>query len=299
VLIASLVLVVMGLAPVAARAAAAASADSAARVRLPAAGDSVAHAPLPEVRAFAPADSAAGRSGSSVRGAAPADTTAGHPGPSVGSAAPTDSTAGRSRRPRGREGALGTSESGSALARPGLFDAPRWVMLRSLLLPGWGQFTNHAWIKGVMLGGADAYLRVRAVSDEHRIRQMQPGVDLAQSQFSLATTLVNEAQDALDAAKQSGDPNLIQAAQDSLNAAISIQAAASARYNALVGPYNSLLNGQISRLWLLGGVLVYAMVDAYVDAHFRHFKVEFEHDPALPGGKPASGKSRLFLRWIF
>jgi hypothetical protein len=46
-------------------------------------------------------------------------------------------------------------------------------------------------------------------------------------------------------------------------------------------------------------VIVYAMVDAYVDAHFRNFDVDFETDPALPGGAPAEAGGRLLLRWRF
>jgi hypothetical protein len=36
-----------------------------------------------------------------------------------------------------------------------------------------------------------------------------------------------------------------------------------------------------------------------VDAHFRDFKVEFEYDRALKGGKPPAGQTRLSLRWVF
>ena len=35
--------------------------------------------------------------------------------------------------------------------------------------------------------------------------------------------------------------------------------------------------------------LVYSLVDAYVDAHFRNFKIEFETDPALEGRQPNTG----------
>jgi len=71
------------------------------------------------------------------------------------------------------------------------------------------------------------------------------------------------------------------------------------RYNTAVDAYNSRLERFVSRQWLLGGLLVYALMDAYVDAHFRDFKVEFEYDPALKGGKPPAGRTRLSLRWAF
>jgi hypothetical protein len=56
---------------------------------------------------------------------------------------------------------------------------------------------------------------------------------------------------------------------------------------------------------MLGGVLAYALVDAYVDAHFRNFDLEFRNDPALtPAGEAPSSAvpapvTRLALRWTF
>jgi hypothetical protein len=75
----------------------------------------------------------------------------------------------------------------------------------------------------------------------------------------------------------------------------------------LVNEYNSRLDQRLGREWLLGGVLAYAMVDAYVDANFRGFEVEFRTDPALPAGAspavPTSGgggpELRLALRRDF
>jgi hypothetical protein len=54
--------------------------------------------------------------------------------------------------------------------------------------------------------------------------------------------------------------------------------------NTLVNEYNTVLDRRLGRQWLLGGVLAYALIDAYVDAHFRDFDLEFKHDPALPPG---------------
>jgi hypothetical protein len=51
-----------------------------------------------------------------------------------------------------------------------------------------------------------------------------------------------------------------------------------------VDKYNTRLNQYVGRQWWLAGLVGYAMVDAYVDAHFVNFKFEFEHDPALPAG---------------
>src|SRR5262245_56939566 len=38
------------------------------------------------------------------------------------------------------------------------FQQPRWVMMRSLVVPGWGQFYNKAWLKGIAIAGGEAAL---------------------------------------------------------------------------------------------------------------------------------------------
>jgi hypothetical protein len=194
------------------------------------------------------------------------------------------------RSPRRRAAIVGGDTTGAGRReRQGFLTAPRWVMLRSLIFPGWGQLENRAWLKALILGGADGYLRVRAIDDERRIRRLLSDVDQAKAGYDQA----NQAfQDSL--AAHPGDPT----APGVIEAGNAL-GAANLRYTDVANSYNSLLNGQVSRLWLLGGVVVYAMVDAYVDAHFRNFKIEFEQDPALPGGRPGSGRTRLYLRWAF
>jgi hypothetical protein len=140
---------------------------------------------------------------------------------------------------------------------------------------------------------------VRSVSDERRLRRLEPQVNQARDEFNRAEQAVSAAYEELQAALASGDAQRIAAAQAAYDAALAARAAANTTFNSLAGSYNTRVNAQVARLWLLGGVLVYAMVDAYVDAHFRNFKLEFEYDPALPGGKPASGQTRLLLRWSF
>ena len=68
---------------------------------------------------------------------------------------------------------------------------------------------------------------------------------------------------------------------------------------AAVAAYNERLDASFARQYLLGAVVVYALVDAYVDAHFRHFKVEFETDPALPEGMPEEVGVRVGWEWNF
>jgi hypothetical protein len=81
-----------------------------------------------------------------------------------------------------------------------------------------------------------------------------------------------------------------------------------AEADAKINEYNAQLDQRIAHQWLFAAVLTYALVDAYVDAHFRGFELEFKHDPALPDGPPpatpndgrdAGGTTRLGLRWRF
>ncbi|MBI5708944.1 MAG: hypothetical protein HZC42_01370 [Candidatus Eisenbacteria bacterium] len=137
------------------------------------------------------------------------------------------------------------------------WDQPRWVMLRSVALPGWGQLHNGSWLKALVLGGGEIALGVGIVGDWRSLDRLS-----------------REA----EAARVAGD-------RDAENAA--------------VAGYNRRLARVVGREWLLGGWMVYTLMDAYVDANFRGFHVEFKHDPALPEGAPAPAGVRLSLRWDF
>jgi hypothetical protein len=130
-------------------------------------------------------------------------------------------------------------------------------MLRSLVVPGWGQATNGAWIKAVGIAAGEGTLAVKIVQDRRELRRLDQAVQEARA---------------------SGDELLELEAVDA---------------------YNSRLDRAVSRQWLLGAVVAFALLDAYIDAHFRGFKAEFEDDPALPAGAPSQGKVRLSLRWSF
>jgi len=144
-------------------------------------------------------------------------------------------------------------------------DQPRFVMARSLLVPGWGQLHNHAWIKAAVVAGVEGLLIGRILDDQRQLDRLLGEVDVA---------------------RHGSDADLL---------------------NALVNEYNDRLDQRLARQWLLGGVVAYALVDAYVDANFRGFDVEFRHDPALPQGAPAGGPAgggddwgvRAALRWKF
>ena len=143
-------------------------------------------------------------------------------------------------------------------------EQPRFVMARSLIVPGWGQLHNRSWIKAGLVAAAETWLGVSIVKDQRRLD------DLLQE---------------IDATHAGPDSTASERRR---------------REAALVTEYNALLDQRLGRQWLLGGVLAYALVDAYVDAHFRDFDLEFQNDPALPPGSspaaPAKQKNRLGFR---
>ena len=200
----------------------------------PPAGEALAQTPAPPPAPAAARDSVAGP-GAPV--AAPADSTPGQAGAERRGIAPPDTTKAGPRR--------------------GRFDAPGWVMMRSLALPGWGQLHNGSWLKALLLGGGEVALIAGIVQDSRDLEALEAAADLARVESDEAT------------------------------------------YIAAVAAYNDRLDRLVSRQWLLGGVMLYALMDAYVDAHFRDFKVEFEYDPAPPGARPGSGGARLGVGWAF
>jgi len=131
------------------------------------------------------------------------------------------------------------------------FDQPRWVMMRSLVVPGWGQLHNGSWPKALGVATGEIWLGVRIFQDQKKLDDLSHAADIE--------TDVE-------------------------------------RHNDLVEEYNKLLDDTTRRSWLLGGLIVYALLDAYIDAHFQHFDVEFENDPAMPDETGSPGQ-RVKLRW--
>jgi uncharacterized protein DUF5683 len=173
-------------------------------------------------------------------------------------------------------------------------------MLRSLLIPGWGQVHNRAWIKAALVMAGDGALRVRFLRDERRLNDLNGQAsarasDLASADQTLAAAL---AELAAAEAEMPQNPARIAAAQAALNAASLARANVSDAYNSAVIAYNTMLDTSINRRWLVGGVVLYALIDAYVDAHFKNFDVNLQFDPALPGGTGTPG-ARLQIRWAF
>ncbi len=137
------------------------------------------------------------------------------------------------------------------------FEQPRWVMLRSLVLPGWGQVHNHAWLKAALVVAGEGTLGYRVVNDRRNLSRLK-----------------REA----DAALLAGNQTL--------------------QFD-LLDQHNALVDASVSRQWVLGGVLAFALLDAYIDAHFRNFRIEFETDPALPQGEGTTTGMRLKVRTGF
>jgi hypothetical protein len=195
------------------------------------------------------ADSAAG---------AVADTS-GHAGAGGGLSSPE--AAGRAAAPQDTAGhgmrlARSRAAARAAQAPTPTFRQPRWVMLRSLVVPGWGQLHNGAWLKALAIAGLEGSLGARVIADERALARLS---------------------DDIDAARAAGDTE---------------------RANALVDGYNARLGESVRRQWLLAGVVVYALLDAYVDAHLKSFDLELETDRARPGARGGPG-GRLSVRWDF
>jgi hypothetical protein len=65
------------------------------------------------------------------------------------------------------------ADSGRAGSRHGTFDASGWVMLRSGLIPGWGQAHNGRWLKALAVAGIEAALIERLVFEQGRVEYYQ------------------------------------------------------------------------------------------------------------------------------
>ncbi|MEQ1834402.1 MAG: DUF5683 domain-containing protein, partial [Candidatus Eisenbacteria bacterium] len=147
------------------------------------------------------------------------------------------------------------------------------VMARSLVIPGWGQAHNHAWFKAVAVAGLEGYLGSKIIEDQRELNRLFRGIDELIAQ-----------REALP------DSNL---AERSRLAELQ---------NGLANEYNARLDQRLRRQWFFGAALAYALIDAYVDANFRGFDVEFQNDPALPAGAPpvpTGGSDRLGVRLFY
>ena len=60
------------------------------------------------------------------------------------------------------------------------FEQPRWVMMRSLIVPGWGQAHNGSWFKAAGVAGGELALIKVAIDDEKDLRALDQAVSDAQ-----------------------------------------------------------------------------------------------------------------------
>ena len=120
------------------------------------------------------------------------------------------------------------------------FEAPRWVMLRSLVVPGWGQWHNGSWRKAIVMVGLEGWMISKVVADESSLASLDAGIA---------------------AARKRGDTN---------------------GETGLIAQFNARSDRSIAHQWWLGSLLAYSMLDAYIDAHFRNFRIDVDDDPALP-----------------
>ena len=77
------------------------------------------------------------------------------------------------------------------------FGEPRYVMMRSLLVPGWGQLYNRSWIKATLMAGIEGWLITGLVRDERQLTRLSREADDAQAvhdenAFNAAISAYNE-----------------------------------------------------------------------------------------------------------
>ena len=82
--------------------------------------------------------------------------------------APADST--QAGEPR--IAAADTLARGREAKKP-FFQSPTGIMFRSLVVPGWGQATNHAWVKAVLVAGGETVLIASIVQDSHQLQSLE------------------------------------------------------------------------------------------------------------------------------
>jgi hypothetical protein len=79
-------------------------------------------------------------------------------------------------------------------------EQPRFVMARSLLVPGWGQAHNHAWIKAILIAGVEAVFITQMVQQQSDLDRLLTQIDAARQAGDTEgeAALVNEYNSVLD-----------------------------------------------------------------------------------------------------
>ena len=65
------------------------------------------------------------------------------------------------------------------------YKQPKWVMLRSVVIPGWGQATNHKYLKAALAAGGEGYLIYWAAHWRNREQDYQALADENAGSYAL------------------------------------------------------------------------------------------------------------------
>ena len=68
--------------------------------------------------------------------------------------------------------AADTLAAGHKTKQP-FFSSPTGVMFRSLVVPGWGQATNHAWVKAALVAGGETVLIASLIQDTNKLKDLE------------------------------------------------------------------------------------------------------------------------------
>ena len=110
-----------------------------------------------------------------IGGGLATSTSAQEPGPDAREIAASDSL----EASAGVADTSGAASASSRIAQPssrgGFFRSPTGIMLRSLVVPGWGQATNGEWVKAGVVAAAEGYFIYTLIRDSDRLRGLEPG----------------------------------------------------------------------------------------------------------------------------
>ena len=161
----------------------------------------------------------------------------GAPGPPAAGSGPAEAFA---------DAAPGAAPAETAAAIPAPHRSkPMYVMLRSAVLPGWGQMYNRKYIKGLGVIAGEGFLAYKAWDE---FQKEQDAAD----RISLADTIED------DAAREAA---LAEATADR----------------------DQHMNQKINWIWWGVAAHLLQMVDAYVDAHLSTFEADFGPTDAESG----------------
>ncbi len=158
--------------------------------------------------------------------------------------------------------------TGSAIAAPVAdslppakpFTAPSWVAVRSLIVPGWGQYYNGKKFKALIFAGTQVSFGLGIIKQDRLYRENQHYRDVAWNYYK----------------NQVGPSHLV------------VDSLAAADYGAVAKFYQKDRNKLI---WWSAGVMLLSVFDAFVDSHLHNFDV----GPAL--GKEGEPQVQLTIRF--